>query len=144
MQQHQRYHEKSAAQAAKMRTLEEYLQEIEVIHWHPLSLLAIGCVRKQTSFGAGRTFPRWDVPAPGRWGIVGQGRKALRAYSYICSGTMLRRMVFFSTPDIDSVTLVLGWRCAQANGKRMLCWVDSARSGTICNRNFTKLILVWF
>jgi hypothetical protein len=28
--QHQRYHEKSAGQAAKMKTLEEYLREIEV------------------------------------------------------------------------------------------------------------------
>jgi len=30
VQQHQRYHEKSAGQAAKMKTLEEYLWEIEV------------------------------------------------------------------------------------------------------------------
>ena len=41
VQQHQRYHEKSALQAAKMRTLEEYLQEIEV-NCHPVSFLAVG------------------------------------------------------------------------------------------------------
>ncbi len=30
VEQHQRYHEKSAGQAAKMKSLEEYLREIEV------------------------------------------------------------------------------------------------------------------
>ena len=98
VQQHQRYHEKSATQAAKMRTLEEYLQEIEVTHWHPEycchpESLVIRCVWKQTNFIIGRTSLSRDVLGLNKCSDIGKAERETSRLPFDCGGSNLQAMV---------------------------------------------------